>query len=920
VNTEAVNTDADAAGARGMSAENSAVGPAFVQRLRSHGDRPALSVGDGWLSYRDVADRVEETATRIGTGRCLVLVEAANELGSLVGYLAALHGGHVALLANHADAPQIAELIDRFDPDVVIDTAGQVRDRRTGSRHRLHPDLALLLTTSGSTGTPRLVRLSSAALDANAAAIATYLEITGDDRAALTLPMHYCYGLSVINSNLLAGAGVLLSDASVADPAFWTAMEEQAVTSLHGVPYTFELLDRAGFADMALPHLRYVTQAGGRLAPEQVRRWASVGAQRGWRLFVMYGQTEATARMAYLPPELAAACPSAVGIAIPGGELSIEPVDHDSGDGDGVGELVYRGPNVMLGYADGPADLAEGRTADVLRTGDLGRRRPDGLFEIVGRRARFVKPFGIRTDLDRLEHLLAEHSIEAACTGTDARIRVAAHATTTIASTVATADVATRVRTIVTERLALPASVLTVVAVKDLPRGPNGKLDHPAVARLVERRPSLIRRAAQAAGSKLRQHRSRPETVRAVFARTFPGQDLPDDASFIDLGGDSLTYVQVAADIERVLGTLPPGWDHRPRGELEAMTVAARPTGRATIETAVLVRAVAILFVVGEHAHLWAIVGGAHLLLALSGWTFARFILTRDAATSRSTNGSLPIRTLRSTLRIAIPSAVWIAFRALLHNVRFVDILLVGSLLPPLVPGYWFVDALVQILVLLALLFTLPALRHLESRHPFGFAATVLSLALLGRFYPTAYGWWFTVDLYSTQTVLWLFVLGWMTHRAVTTTQRWMTVAATLVLVPTFFGADALRSVIVVGGLLLLLFRPTFTVPRIVATVATTVASASLGIYLTHFGVLPLSKFGFPPEVVVAIAIAVGIGSSWILETLLRQVARWRRDRGTPAVASASATSSGESVREGQGVVLVAPGFPNSANDHPLAA
>ncbi|HEY0816283.1 MAG TPA: AMP-binding protein, partial [Pseudonocardia sp.] len=453
-----------------------AAGPAFVQGLRGHGDRPAVSVGDGWLTYRDLADRVEESATRIGAGRALVLVEATNGIGSLIGYLAALHGGHVVLLADRGDPAQVAELTERFAPDVVIDAAGRVRERSAARAHRLHPDLALLLTTSGSTGHPRLVRLPAAALDANAAAIGTYLEITPDDRPALTLPMHYCYGLSVINSSLLAGAGLLLSDASVLDPAFWAAAREQAVTSLHGVPHTFELLDRVGFADMTLPHLRYVTQAGGRLPPEQVRRWASVGARRGWRLFVMYGQTEATARMAYLPPELAAACPDAIGVAIPGGALSIEPLDDDP-RADGVGELVYRGPNVMLGYADGPADLAEGAAEPVLRTGDLGRRRPDGLFEIVGRRARFVKPFGIRTDLDGLEQLLAEHRVEAACTGSDARIIVAARTTG--------ADVA-RVATIVTERLGLPASILTVVAVDELPRRPNGKLDHPAVARLVE--------------------------------------------------------------------------------------------------------------------------------------------------------------------------------------------------------------------------------------------------------------------------------------------------------------------------------------------------------------------------------------------------------------------------------------------------
>ena len=127
--------------------------------------------------------------------------------------------------------------------------------------------------------------------------------------------------------------------------------------------------------------------------------------------------------------------------------------------------------------------------------------------------------------------------------------------------------------------------------------------------------------------------------------------------------------------------------------------------------------------------------------------------------------------------------------------------------------------------------------------------------------------------------MLWLFVLGWMVHRARTTPQRWATVAAVVVLVTTFFGADALRTVIVVGGLLLVQFLPTITVPRAVAGAATTVASASMGIYLTHFGVLPLATLGAPPVLVVAVSIAVGVGSWWVLTAALRQVAVRRTAR-----------------------------------------
>lgn len=161
------------------------------------------------------------------------------------------------------------------------------------------------------------------------------------------------------------------------------------------VPHTFELLERSGFAERDLPRLRYVTQAGGRMGPKRVRHWATTGRERGWDLYVMYGQCEATARMAWLPPHLAIEHPDAVGLPVPGASIDIED-----------GEIVYRGPNVMLGYAEGPGDLALGRTTSELRTGDLGRITEDGLLQVVGRRARFVKVLGHRVDLDGLEQRL----------------------------------------------------------------------------------------------------------------------------------------------------------------------------------------------------------------------------------------------------------------------------------------------------------------------------------------------------------------------------------------------------------------------------------------------------------------------------------------------------------------------------------
>src|SRR5919107_1912913 len=165
---------------------------------------------------------------------------------------------------------------------------------------------------------------------------------------------------------------------------------------------------------MDVPSLRYITQAGGRLAPDRVRSYAELGRQRGWDLFVMYGQTEATARMAYLPPDQAAEHPQAIGVPVPGGSFRLEPVPELD-----ASELVYCGPNVMLGYAEQPEDLALGRMVTELPTGDLARRGASGLYEIVGRRSRFVKIVGLRVDLGQVERLLGDLGVAAAAAGTD---------------------------------------------------------------------------------------------------------------------------------------------------------------------------------------------------------------------------------------------------------------------------------------------------------------------------------------------------------------------------------------------------------------------------------------------------------------------------------------------------------------------
>lgn len=199
--------------------------PAFVAGLRHHGDRTAVVTGTGSLTYAELADRVDDAAVALGGGRKLVLVAASATVPALVSYLGALRGGHVVLLAPAGDPETVAGLIRDWSPDAVVGAGGI--DVRAAGRHDLHEDLGLLLATSGSTGSPRLVRLARTSLDANAAAIADYLDIRPSDRAATTLPLHYCYGLSVVHANLPSGAARTVSVAGGAST--WSATSGRGI-------------------------------------------------------------------------------------------------------------------------------------------------------------------------------------------------------------------------------------------------------------------------------------------------------------------------------------------------------------------------------------------------------------------------------------------------------------------------------------------------------------------------------------------------------------------------------------------------------------------------------------------------------------------------------------------------------------------
>lgn len=838
----------------------------IVEALRAQGDRIAVFTETRQLSYATLADLVSQSAMTLGTERRLVLLEARNALTTLVHYLGALAGGHVALPVP-ADGDH-GTILRTYSPDTVIDAAG-IHHRRTHSTHRLHDDLALLMSTSGSTGSPKLVRLSYTNLTSNAAAIAEYLAISETDRAATTLPLSYCYGLSVVNSHLLRGAALILTDRSVVDDEFWDLFTRCRATTFAGVPHTFELLDRIGFDTMDLPHLRYLTQAGGRMAPDQVRRFAALGQRRGWKLFVMYGATEATARMAYLPPELALARPEAVGRPIPGGNLSIR-----SGDGwpEGTGELVYRGANVMLGYAQRPEDLALGATISELRTGDIARRSPDGLYEVIGRSGRFVKLFGLRIDLDRLQTTLAERGVTALCTDDGETLAVAAVDTG--------ATTAGGVQQLTATLAGVPAGAVRAAIVPELPRLISSKPDYAAVRTL-----AAAPRKTDVAD------------LKGLFAEVLhlPVASIDRGASFVDLGGNSLSYVAMSVRMERALGRLPKDWHRMPLRDLER-DCAPRRRRWATVETSVALRAAAIVLIVGSHAELSALWGGAHILLGVAGYNFGRFCLTPVPRSTR-------LRHLRNTIAwIAVPSIVWVVVALVLtDDYHASNLLLANKFLGPhdsMTAGrLWFVEVLFWILVALTAVCALPGADRWERRRPFAFAAAFLALGLTLRYDLPGFGLgreaWFTV------LAFWFFAAGWAAAKATATWQRVVVTVVLMVGLHGYFGNSG-RETRVLAGLMLLIWLPAVGCPAVVATGCGLLAETSLYTYLTHYQVYPL--FGDHRVLGVLAALIVGVALTYMVNAARRQFASRRVGaRIATRVGSYVSARQGNSVREAVG-------------------
>ncbi len=384
-------------------------------------DRVALIDEERHYTYSDLHEKVQARIEELTGEPGLLFLFTANNVDALVTYLAAFEMGRPVALLDQALKHEFAlNLIELYQPAYIsgfkqVESLTGYREAGPdlwradhGPKTEIYEGLAVLLSTSGSTGTPKFVRLHRDSVLHNASAIAESLDISASDRAITSLPFHYSFGLSVVNSHLVSGGSLVVTERSILEPQFWQMLESHEVTSLSGVPFTYQMLDRIGWHRKRVGSLEKMTQAGGKLATELKRKVHQQCLDLGIDFYVMYGQTEAAPRISCVPASRLGEKITSAGKSLRDGELSIQlPDGSQTTAPDQTGEVIYRGPNVMLGYAERRGDLALGDTLNGrLETGDLGHLDAEGYLYITGRARRIAKIYGVRVNLDEIESLL----------------------------------------------------------------------------------------------------------------------------------------------------------------------------------------------------------------------------------------------------------------------------------------------------------------------------------------------------------------------------------------------------------------------------------------------------------------------------------------------------------------------------------
>ena len=409
----------------------------FLDNLKNYNNKIAVTTEEGKnISYKELLKETDKLKKFLDTkNKSLVFLIGKNNLETIISYISSIHSDHaIALLDEKIDSELLENLIIKYRPDFVISEKNKkiksqefslfsdyynfkILKNKNSVNKNINKNLLFLISTSGSTGSSKFVRISFENTQNNLLSILKYLPINEKDVTITTLPISYVYGLSIFNTHLYQGARIVLNEKSVIEKRFLNLLEKEKVTSFGGVPYTFSIIDRVHKNKINFDSLKYVTQAGGKMNEKLLKNIMDLFKSNNKKFISMYGAAEATARMSYLDWKYAEDKFGSIGKPIVGGEFSLENNNGQKINETNVeGELIYKGNNVCLGYANHISDLSLGDiNKGILKTGDIALKDKDDFFYLKGRKDRYVKIFGLRLNLDELEELVSNYGVENIC-------------------------------------------------------------------------------------------------------------------------------------------------------------------------------------------------------------------------------------------------------------------------------------------------------------------------------------------------------------------------------------------------------------------------------------------------------------------------------------------------------------------------
>lgn len=825
----------------------------FAAKLESFAEATAIITHDGeTVSYNVLAKLADNFSSQFSKNqKQLFLLAADNSLECIVAYLAALRTGVPIILTPHDKPDTFENIFNQFKPTITYRPQNgayklELYPEEESANAKFPSELAVLLSTSGTTGSAKLVKLAASNVNANAKSIAEYLQLSASERAITSLPMYYSYGLSVINSHLGIGASLVLTEDSVIDESFWQLFNQYQCTSFAGVPYSYELLKRSGFENRQIPSLRYMTQAGGKLPKELVEYYALLAEKKGWRFYVMYGQTEATARMSYLPHDKVLSHVGSMGIPIPQGRFELI---NEKGQlitaANQTGELIYHGPNVMMGYASTRDDLYHSSSLTELRTGDIAWRDEDGFYYISGRKSRFLKIFGNRIGLDDLESSLRDHGYVTICGGTDKHL------------VVLTIDKgkAAEIERVLAEKFSLTSQYASVEEVKDFPLLPSGKINYAKLVEMSEDKALESLDQVTLSKSSWRNlfgltNKQEKLSTMDIFSKVFIASEVTQESSFETLNGDSLNYVQMMIMLEKKLGKLPENWQQLTVREIEQLHTAPQSYVQS-VETNVALRALAILAIMLNHQYLFSvthIAGGAALLMVLAGYSLARFQVVPIFA--GQVWGTFWPYLKKIIIPYLVICVVLITKRALSNEPLQYDILFMVSNLyrfeTTAFGNFWFIQALAQCVVILGIVFSIKKFRTYAVENMWKYSLLLLSFFVFTCFLINSFWNTKALDFQVPHIYLPLIMIGWCASVGKSNMQKLLLFGYAFLIFSAmrWLGLWYISQYIwLIVGTFLLLFTPSIKIFSFLKPIVVEIAAAAYFIYLTHLFILHFIRY-----------------------------------------------------------------------------